>query len=214
MITEFDIRSLFPRFILNDPTGYAMAKAIEAGLNYFLRVAEEGLAILQDVERMPEWRLDELAWELDCLYDSEASIEAKRDWIRDAYQSSRIHGTPEGIRQYLSGYFDSAVVREWFDAGLLPSHFIINLSGDQTDEKMRIAQAAVKKAKNVRSVLDGVNFIGGSATARLLAGAAVTSETTSAYVTMADEMNDMTVGNIEEMYVRLIERKDVRMLEK
>ena len=76
---NFNVADVFPRFILNDTNGYAMAKAIEAALKYFLAKCQEGLDTLQDVDKMPEWRLDECAWESNCLYDYNADVDASAD---------------------------------------------------------------------------------------------------------------------------------------
>jgi hypothetical protein len=117
MIQTIDINRLFPRFILADPNGMALAKAIEAGLNYFLQQAKEGLDTTINPDLMPEWRLDEKAWEYNCLYDYNAPIEAKLEWIRDAYKNYRLHGTAEGVRQYLKTYFGESSVSEFFEFG-------------------------------------------------------------------------------------------------
>ena len=172
MITDFDIRSLFPRFLLNDPNGYALAKAIEAGLNFFLRVAEEGLAIIQDVDRMPEWRLDELAWELDCLYDPLVDVDIKREWVRNAYLDSRRHGTAKGVQQYLKIYFGETSIQE---LGNTPSGaflFDVNVSDVRSDDNERWIRAAVAKAKNVRSELRYIVYMGGESPVMVTAGAA------------------------------------------
>ena len=79
MIEKVNIFQIFPRFILEDTDGFAMCKALEAGLNYFLDKCNEGLKLVLDVDSMPEWRLDEMAWELNCLYDFQADVDIKRD---------------------------------------------------------------------------------------------------------------------------------------
>ena len=87
MIEKVNIFQIFPRFILEDTDGFAMCKALEAGLNYFLDKCNEGLKLVLDVDSMPEWRLDEMAWELNCLYDFQADVDIKREWIRNAYKN-------------------------------------------------------------------------------------------------------------------------------
>lgn len=171
MIQTFDITRIFPRFILNDKNGYAMAKAIEAGLKYFLEKSQDGLDTLTDVDKMPEWRLDELAWEYNCLYDYSASISVKREWIRDAYKNYRIHGTAEGVRQYLKTYFGESSVSEFWEFGGDPGQFNVNVTGVRSDENEAWIRKAVAKAKNVRSELNNIVYSGGESTAAILAGA-------------------------------------------
>ena len=158
---QFNIYQIFPNFILKDKNGYAMAKALEAGMNYFLNRTKIALETLQDVDKMPEWRLDEMAWEYNCLYDYNADIDAKRGWIKNALSYYLKHGTAEGIRQYLGSYFGEASVIEWFDGGLDPCKFDVTVTGLRTDENEAWIRAAIEKAKNVRSILRNIIFNGG-----------------------------------------------------
>ena len=171
MIKEFDIRSLFPRFLLRDTNGYALAKAIEAGLKYYLEKAQEGLDTLQDVDKMPEWRLDELAWELNCLYDPDTDVDTKRGWLKDAYKNARIHGTAEGVRQYLKVYFGESSITELFNVSGGEWLFDVNVSGLRSDENEAWIRAAVARAKNVRSELRNIIYNGGECPIPIVAGA-------------------------------------------
>lgn len=157
---EFDIKSLVPAFIMQDKEGYAMAKAIEAALKYFLEHIQQGLDCIQNPEKMPEWRLDELAWEYNIPYDYTADIEIKREWVRNAHTLSHLYGTPEGIVQYMGGYFDEAALEEAWQYGGDPFHFRVLFGGSWTPEKVAWATRAINMVKNVRSVLDSYTFIG------------------------------------------------------
>ena len=173
MITKVNIFQIFPRFILQDTDGFALCKALETGLNYFLDRCNEGLALIQDIDQMPEWRLDEMAWELNCLYDYKADAEIKREWIRNAAKSYKIHGTAEGIRQYLKIYFGESSVDEYFEFGGEPGQFNVSVTGLRSDENEKWIRAAVEKAKNVRSELLNIIFNGGTADIRQKVGANV-----------------------------------------
>lgn len=155
---EFDIAQLFPRFVLNDTNGYALARAIEAALKYFLEKCQEGLDCVLDVDKMPEWRLDEMAWELNCLYDFNAGIEAKRIWIKNAIPYYRLFGTPQAVYQFLSGYFDEVELEENWNYGADPFHFRVTVEGTWTPENESWARRAIEAAKNVRSVLDALRI--------------------------------------------------------
>ena len=156
---DFDIRGLVPRFIWNDKNGHALAKAMEAGLKDFLAVCKTGLDTWGNVENMPEWRLDEMAWEYNIPYDHTADVEIKRKWIKDVFPLSRMYGTPEGIIQYLGAYFDDAVLEENWQYDGDPYHFRLNFTGGWTPEKVAWATNAIKTVKNVRSVLDKYHFM-------------------------------------------------------
>lgn len=158
----FDIERLVPEFLRNDKNGYAIAKAIEAGLKHFLARAKEGLACLQDVDSMPEWRLDEMAWELGCLYDYQADIEAKRRWIREATPMFYAYGTPKAIYNFLEGFFDRVELEEWWQYGGEPYHFRVTVSGDWTTDNEEWMRKAIAQAKNVRSILDDLSVGSGT----------------------------------------------------
>lgn len=153
---QFDLSNLWPKFILRDKNGYALAKAMEAGLRYFLDRCQEGLDCTIDPDKMPEWRLDEMAWELNSLYDYSADISAKREWIKDAIPLYSIWGTPKSVVDYLSGYFDEVELEEFWQYGGDPFHFRVTLSGEWTNEREAWARRAIQTAKNVRSIMDAL----------------------------------------------------------
>lgn len=150
---DFDILRLVPKFILKDRNGYAIAKAIEAGMAYYLDRLQGGIDVLLDVSSMPEWRLDEMAWELGCPYDYNGAVENKRKWIVNALPYYSIIGTPQSIINYLEGHFDSISVIPG-----APFHFTINLSGDLDAEKEAWLKYAIETVKNVRSIYDGMTM--------------------------------------------------------
>lgn len=159
-MNEVDIRQLIPKFLYDDMNGRAMAKALEAGLNAFIRTVQQGIDTWGNADAMPEWRLDELAYEYNIPYDYRADIEVKRDWIRNVQALSRLYGTPAGIREYMKGYFSDAKLEEWFEYGGDPFHFRMIFPGEWSPEKIEWATTAIITVKNVRSVLDGYTFNG------------------------------------------------------
>lgn len=154
---KFEIERLVPRFLLRTKNGYAVAKAIEKAFEIAFDAAEEGLDIIQDPQKMPEWRLDEMARELNCLYDFNGTIQQKRYWIQNATYLYSIYGTPQAIYTFLEGYFNSVNVEEWWEYDGDPYHFCVTISGENYDAgRITWAQKAIAGVKNVRSVLDDV----------------------------------------------------------
>lgn len=172
MVT-FKIEQLLPRFIVNDTTGHAMAKAIEAGLNKCLEACQDGVDCVIDVDKMPEWRLDEMAWELNCLYEYDADIDTKRRWIANAVPYYSIFGTLEGVYQFLRGRYETVGIEEWWQYGADPFHFRVILTGEYSEEALAWAEKAVATTKNVRSVLDYIQFNSASFETNLNVAAAV-----------------------------------------
>lgn len=95
-----ELSDFFPRFLLNDKNGYALACALLRGMTLMQETVDAGVACVQDVNAMPEWRLDEMAWELGCLYDYSASVDVKREWIRQSTPFAAMNGTPQAIYNY------------------------------------------------------------------------------------------------------------------
>lgn len=157
----FQCKQWVPQFLLNDKNGYAMAKAIEAAVQYMNDKIQEGLDCLTDYDSMPEWRLDELAWETNCIYDFTADVETKRLWIKNAGPYYRIYGTPSSIKKYMRSYsnFGEAAIEESWEYRGQPFHFRVIIQGDETPENEAWARKAIEQAKNVRSVLDEIIFL-------------------------------------------------------
>ncbi|MBO5187240.1 MAG: hypothetical protein J6B91_09395 [Prevotella sp.] len=153
-MVEFELEQLFPRFLLMDKNGYAMAKAIEAAMRCMCKIVRDGVNLIVDYDSMPEWRLDELAWEFNCPYDYKGSIEQKRRWIKESAPAYAIHGTKAAIIKYLIGAFESVEVEEGSEYYADPFHFRVMVSGELTAEKEEWLRKAVNLVKNVRSVLD------------------------------------------------------------
>ena len=153
---SIDIGALVPKFLMKDRNGRALAKALEAGLNDFLAICRQGVSVLDDADAMPEWRLDELAWEYDIPYLYTADIEAKRGLVLDAYDLSRMYGTAAGLAKYLGAYFDSAQVLEAADYGGSAYHFKVKVTDAKSVSDTAWALSAANAIKNVRSVLDEI----------------------------------------------------------
>lgn len=169
----FDIKRLVPRYIYNDKNGYAICKAIERAFQYVAEKVEDGLAILQDPDEMPEWRLDQLAKDYNILYDYTADIEVKRNWIKNATEYYSIYGTAAGIIKYLEAVFDTVSLEEWFEYGADPFHFRVTVTGEWSDEVDDWAKKSIARVKNVRSVLDTIIYNSGGATIPLNVAAAI-----------------------------------------
>lgn len=154
----FDISRLVPRFLYKDKNGYAISRAIERAFQYVAAKVENGIAVIQDPEQMPEWRLDEMAGELGCLYDYSGTLESKRYWIANAIPLYAITGTPQAIYDFLGGVFDDIELEEFWQYDGDPFHFRVTVEGVWTPENEAWARNAIAMAQNARSVLDGLRI--------------------------------------------------------
>lgn len=153
---EFQIGELVPKFLMEDKRGRAMALAIEKGLEIFCQTVKTGVETVLDTEKMPMWRLDEMAWELDCLYEyTETDIAKKRKWIQSARELYGKYGTAEAIYRYLSDYFPKAYVEENWEYGGESYRFRVTLEGGLDGQREKWARKTIDQVKNLRSVLEG-----------------------------------------------------------
>lgn len=152
---QFNFVELVPKFIREDRNGYALAKAIGAALEMFCADVERADAYLTDPERMPEWALDEFAYNNGMSwYDRTASVEVKRRWVKEADYMRRCIGTKEAVRRLLLGFYDYCAIDEWFEYGGAPYTFRVSVSGDWSEGLEDWAIKAIERVKNLRSVFE------------------------------------------------------------
>ena len=202
----FTIERFVPDFILADKNGYAIAKAIEAGIELVNEIVYNGVCQITDTEKMAEWRLDELAWEYNIPYNYTADIEIKRKWISEAYEISRIWGTPESIVKYMEAYFDSSTLEESTDYGGDPYHFRMLFPDVWTQEKIDWATSVIDKIKSLRSVLDKYQFIA-SWRQQLLVQFGIYGLESGTYFVSKEDVPDLNCYTDEDGNILLDERR-------
>lgn len=150
-----------PRFLLNDKYGYAIAKAIERALQTMNDTVRTGVDLMDNYASMPEWRLDELAWEYSIpWYDYDADLEEKRRTISGYSDTYSRLGTVRAVRDAVAAVGGDAQVDEWYQYGGQPYHYRVfsQLSGDADPSLITRARARAEYAQNVRSVLDAIYY--------------------------------------------------------
>lgn len=122
-LKDADILKLLPAWMQQDRSNQAIA----AGCNPIIRAIEARLRLLSrwnQLEKISESELDELAWELNIQwYDSTSPIETKRSVIRNSDLVYSKLGTRYAVEQIITDYFGSGEVREWYEYGGKPYHF-------------------------------------------------------------------------------------------
>lgn len=168
---EVDITRLVPAFILADKNGYALAKAIESMLRDMCGIVQGGLDTILDIDKMPEWRLDEMAQEMNIgWYDAETDIDSKRQQLKIAQEYTGRLGTPAAMISAIRAVFGEGVLSEWFEYGGEPYHYNITTTNNTalTDNRARFLKL-VEIVGNVRSVLDNIYYNGDTAEAEISA---------------------------------------------
>lgn len=180
-----EILRLAPRYLKQDRNGYALLMAIQAADDYMRGKIDEAMETLSDVDKMPEWRLDERAWEMNLQwYDYQADVETKRSQIRGARDYFDRLGTPYAVERAIADVWGEGKVEEWFEDSAEPYHFSVYTSNTGAlQENRKKFLALLDKVKNVRSVLDNIIYYGQTGTADAYAMAAHTGLAVSVQAT-------------------------------
>lgn len=161
-ITKANILSTFPLALQNDDNLMGIAEAISAMLA--LRPEEiKQLAIYPRIDELPESLLDVLAVDFKVdWYDPDYSLEQKRKIIKDNWRVHRTLGTKAAVETAIAPIYPDTKVIEWFEYGGDPYHFqmLIDSTFEGVDpERHRRVIERVGYYKNLRSVLDGIQYI-------------------------------------------------------
>ena len=169
-----DITQLVPNFLLGDKNGFALAKAIETAMSFFCEKTQEAIDMALNPEKMPEWRLDEVAREMNITwYDFNAEIKAKREIIKTARKTYSTLGTKDGTQSAARGYSDDANIEEWFDYGGSVGHFRITSHKEDAAFNAVAMAKGVNNVKRLGAVLDGIYIALPAMKSQLYAGAAL-----------------------------------------
>ena len=158
---------LWPKFLREDRNGNAMIAAMEAAMNILLTGAQNGAAYVTDIEKMPEWRLDEMAWELNALwYDYDAGEEDKREQIRTATAFYNRIGTKSAVKSTIAAVFGDGTVQEWWEYDGTPYHYKVTTTDTEAmTTKRKKFMDLLSAVVNLRSVLDDMSYYGAEAKA-------------------------------------------------
>ncbi len=145
-----------PAYLDKDVNGHALKAAIEKVMERLKADVQAADRCLFQVDSMPEWRLDEMAWEWNMVwYDYKMPVEIKREMVRRAEEISRGIGTPGLLKRMLETVFETVNVLEGSDYGGEPYHFMLEVGGNRAGEMEAWAQRAVEIFKPLRSIFDG-----------------------------------------------------------
>lgn len=152
---EGSIAELVPRFLLADRNGYAMAYAIDAAIQPFLTTLNGMETLLSNAAEMPEWALDEQAWETATpWYDYGAGITMKRAWIGEAEKISGMIGTRGALKRLLQGIWQRTEIEEYWEYGASPFRFRVTVYGDYDAGNAEWTRNVIQRVCPLRCALD------------------------------------------------------------
>ncbi len=157
---NISLSDIMPSNLTADRNISASAKAIDKQLHIIANNAKLVLLIYR-LDELNDDMLDALAWQYHVdAYDSSYSVAVKRNLIRKSIALHKVKGTPYAVKQAIRGVFEDAIVRENWEYGGEPYHFMVGgISTPLTsDFDVNSIYRVVKAVKNTRSWLDSVIF--------------------------------------------------------
>lgn len=174
-ITKENLMLILPPALSKDRSVVALAEVDAEALA--ARPAEIGKArVIANIDQLDEAVLDILAYDFKVdWWDPEYSIEEKRKTLKDSWRVHRMLGTKAAVETAISAIYKDTTVQEWFEYGGEPYHFRLLLDATYENvnpEKHRRVMERVNYYKNLRSVLDKVEYYDAGGTANGYAYAA------------------------------------------
>ena len=147
----------------NDKACIGLSKAVDKLIPQ-LSAAIDNLSTWDKIDKLNEAELDELAWELNILwYDKTASVEAKRDVVKNSDLVYQRLGTKWAVDSVIQSYFGDGYMLPWYeypDGEGEPGHFrVYSTNPSISNEKLTDFLAILEKVKRKSAILDEIIII-------------------------------------------------------
>lgn len=157
-----------PEVLRSDEDMLAVATAVAEALAE--RVSEiDSIRIYTRIDELPEDLMDILAYDFKVdWWDGNYTLQEKRNTLKSSWQVHRTLGTKSAVEKAMSAIYQDTKVQEWFEYGGDPYHFklLIDVTYQNVDKtKHQAVLDRVDFYKNLRSVLDEVEYYATSVTA-------------------------------------------------
>lgn len=158
-LKDIDFIKLLPQFMRDDKANQGLSR----GINDVVQRLEATIGILStwdSIDSLSEKELDELAWELNIeWYRTTATIDIKRQLIKDSESMSRKLGTKWAVERIINTYFGDGYIVEWFEYEGEPGHFkVFSANPTITNENLQEFLSILDKVKRASSHLDGITI--------------------------------------------------------
>ncbi len=156
-LKDIESKKLLPFFMRNDEANVRLSRGIDEVIKIFDNYSGN-VSTWAAIDRITESELDDLAWELNIAwYEKNATIEEKREIIKNSDMVQRKLGTKWAVENVLRTYFADAYVREWFQYSGVPGHFRIETTDmSVTNENMIQFLRVLENVKRRSTLLDGI----------------------------------------------------------
>lgn len=180
-LSTLEFAQLLPAFLREDLAVQGLAQGIDEIVPN-LAASVQRLTTWDKIDELSESELDALAWELNIMwYDKGASMEAKREVVKNSDKVYRRLGTKWAVENVVQTYFGEGYLREWFEYNGAPGYLrVYSTNPTITNERLTEFLNILNKVKRHSSKLDGI-FITLTGQMRLAAGMAVQEAATETY---------------------------------
>lgn len=156
-LDDLEFRRLLPVWMDEDLAVRGLSKGVEALVAPIVD-GLSGLSLFDAIDVLPEWVLDELAWELNLIwYEKDASLLTKRDLVKNGIKVWSKLGTKWAVENVVTAYFGEGYMKEWFEYEGEPGHFSIYSSNPTvTNEKLQMFMWLLERIKRHSAKLDNI----------------------------------------------------------
>ena len=156
-LSDLQFVRLLPHWMQEDKADIGLANGMDA----ITKPVIDRIPLLStwdQIDNLPEWELDEIAWEWNLFwYSTNAPIETKRQLIKTGLQVWSKLGTKWACEQVITAYFGEGYIREWFDYMGEPGRFrVYSTNPAITDEMLGPFLDVLGKVKRGSAHLDGI----------------------------------------------------------
>ncbi len=173
-ITKENLLAALPQVLQTDASTAALAQAA-AGVLAERRSETDRLLLYPAIDTLEEPLLDILAQDFKVdWWDPNYTLEEKRRTLKDSWKVHRRLGTKAAVETAISAIYRDTQVAEWFEYGGEAYHFRlrVDVTYENVDpEKHRRVMERVNIYKNLRSVLDEIEYYDFGGTAEVWAAA-------------------------------------------
>lgn len=173
-LTAENLLRTLPEVFRNDKRMVALASSIADVLAARPEEIRQ-LMIYSRIDDLSEELLDILAYDFKVdWWDGDYTLEEKRKTLKDSWRVHRMLGTKAAVETAISAIYPETQVREWFEYGGEPYHFRLlidsTFEGIDPNKHQRVLNR-VEYYKNLRSVLDEIEYYDAGGTAVQYVGA-------------------------------------------
>lgn len=156
-LSTLEFARLLPAFMRGDLSVQGLAHGID-DIIPAIAASVQRLTTWDKIDELSESELDALAWELNIMwYDKGASMEAKREVVKNSDKVYRRLGTKWAVENVVQTYFGEGYLREWFEYNGAPGYFrVYSTNPTITNERLTEFLNILNKVKRHSSKLDGI----------------------------------------------------------